>query len=160
MPFCFKSRDRIVQADYTQKESPARNFQLRGGPRRVGSRNLRIGERPQPDSFINRGLTDVFVNRIVRDKDRGELCPALDDLMGLSVRLRIEHLVVIHDRGQQSSSAKVTIDGRGCLRRQRPGEGWLILLCPVNRFRKRDNGRTARLHLLREGCPSETGGAY
>ena len=117
MLFGFRSRNRVVQADHTQNESPARNFQFRGSTRRIGGRNLRIGELLQPDGLINGSLTDVFVNCIVRDKDRGCLCPTLDDLVGLSVRLRVEHLVVIHDGGQQGSLAKITIDGRRFLGR-------------------------------------------
>ena len=66
----------------------------------------------QADGFIDGCLTDVLVNRIVRDKGRGWLGSALDALDNLSIRLGIEQLVVIGDGRQQRSPGQITINTR------------------------------------------------
>jgi hypothetical protein len=108
----------------------------------------------QADGFIDGCLTDVLVNRIVRDKGWSWLGSALDALDKLSIRLGIEQLVVIGDGRQQRSPRQITINTRCFLSCQDVRKRRFILLSAMNRIGERDDDSARRLRLLSKRCPS------
>src|SRR5579871_2715415 len=106
----FESRHRVEQADNSRDESTPRHLQLRGSTCRICRSYLRVRKLPQTDRLIYRRLTAVLMHRVICNKNWCRLSSNLTTLVGLAVRLRIEHLVVIDHRRQQPSFRNITID--------------------------------------------------
>lgn len=100
----------------------------------------------QAGGLVDDRLACVVANRIVGNKDGSGLRANLPCLVRLTVRLRVEHLVVVARRWQQGLSGDGAIECGHLLIREGRGKDGLICLRPPNRLVEMDNraGLSAR----------------
>src|SRR6187402_1136620 len=84
------------------------------------------------DRLIDGSQAGVFVDRVVGNEDRRGLRPGLATLVGLSIRLSVENLIVVNRRGQKGGLCKILVDASGLAIRHGRSERRLVLLRTMN----------------------------
>ena len=100
------------------------------------------GELRDADILVDNRLAGVFADGVIGDKNRRRLgADALAGLVGETVGLRVESLVVIRDAGQQSGAGNAAIEPGDFAVGQRSGIGWLAGLRALQGLIQRDQDR-------------------